>query len=391
MSSGSTILSGNSSSKTEQEIYKQDNGRRGYVLVVDDENGPRQALRVLLKEDFDVFLACDADSARRILGSEPIDVVITDLRMPKESGISLLEHIRETYPDVEVIILTGYGQLESAMKAVECGAFAYLEKPFDNAAMFRYVQRAVEKRRKELERRQLESLALEANRFETLGRFVSGILHDLSTPLSVIDSYIELIQTDPEKKGLDRKLEVMHEQAKLCTDLIRSAMNFLRHETGRIAPVNLNEVVEACIHVSGPVLTRHQVAIAHDLESGLPVLKGDYVLIRQAILNLVMNAVQAMEQQTEPREVHLRTWGDATGIWFSVRDTGPGIPPRLRSKVFNAFFTTKGSRGTGLGLAVVRHIMNRHGGEVMLNENAPVGAEFALRFPLPPPEAGSVH
>ncbi len=139
--------------------------RKGYVLVVDDENGPRQSLRVLLKEDFEVFLACDADGARQILESEPIDVVITDLRMPKESGISLLEFIRKTYSDIEVIILTGYGQLDSAMKAVECGAFAYLEKPFDNTVMFNHVARAVARRRKELERRQLEHLALGANRF----------------------------------------------------------------------------------------------------------------------------------------------------------------------------------------------------------------------------------
>ncbi len=369
-------------SSEKNEFMRKENGRKGSVLVVDDENGPRQSLRVLLKEDFDVYLANDVESARELLQHQPIDVIITDLRMPKESGLNLLEYVRENYPDVQVIILTGYGQLESAMKAVEYGAFAYLEKPFDNAAMFQYVQKAVEKRRKELERRQLEHLALEANRFETLGRFVSGMLHDLSTPLSVIDSYIELLQTDPERKNMERKLQVMHEQAKLCTDLIRSAMNFLRHESGRIAPVNLNEAVEACILVSSPVLNRQQVTLEHELQPNLPLLKGDFVLIRQAILNLIMNAVQAMDGQETPREIHLRTWSSEDSVWFSVQDTGPGVPDPIRQKIFNAFFTTKGTKGTGLGLAVVKYVMNRHGGEVVLNDTGLQGAHFALRFPI---------
>ncbi len=198
----------------------------------------------------------------------------------------------------------------------------------------------------------------------------------------MIDSYIELIQSDPERKNIERKLDVMHEQAKLCTDLIRSAMNFLRHESGRVGPVNVNEAVEACIHVSSPVLSRHQVVLTQELQSNLPLVKGDYVLIRQAVLNLIMNAVQAMESQDDPREIHLRTWNDEKSVWFSVQDTGPGIPESLRERIFEAFFTTKGTKGTGLGLAVVKYIMSKHDGEVFLDDSGLQGAQFALRFPI---------
>src|SRR5690606_29183709 len=101
---------------------------RGRILIVDDENGPRQALRMLLKEEHDVFLAEDVAKAQDLLRSEPIDLVITDLRMPKQSGVELLRWTKNQYPETEVIILTGFGELDSAMNAVEYGALAYIVK-----------------------------------------------------------------------------------------------------------------------------------------------------------------------------------------------------------------------------------------------------------------------
>ncbi len=356
--------------------------RRCRILVVDDENGPRQALRILLKEDYEVFLAQDVATARAILQEEHIDLVITDIRMPKESGMSLLEWVKEHDHSIEVILLTGYGHLTTASKAVEWGAFAYIEKPFDNAAMLDYVCRALEKRRRELERRQLEELALEANRFETLGRFVFGMLHDLATPLSVINTYVDLIQADPQKNDLDRKLGVVRSQIRHCADLVRAAMSFLRHRATPMASIHINDVVVSCLEVSGAMLQKESVVVKSGLAQALPLCRGDFVLLRQAILNLINNAVQAMENREEPREVHLRTWVEQGRICLSVRDTGPGIPPAYRSKIFNTFFTTKSARGTGLGLAAVRHIMKRHDGDVSLVEPEGGGAEFILSFPL---------
>ena len=89
-----------------------------------------------------------------------------------------------------------------------------------------------------------------------------------------------------------------------------------------------------------------------------------------------------MESQDDPREIHLRTWNDEKSVWFSVQDTGPGIPESLRERIFEAFFTTKGTKGTGLGLAVVKYIMSKHDGEVFLDDSGLQGAQFALRFPI---------
>lgn len=353
----------------------------GTILVVDDENGPRQALRLLLKEYVSIYTADNAQSAREFITHEGADVVVTDIRMPGESGIDLLQWIKDRQPATEVIILTGYGEVESAARAVELGAFAYLEKPFDNDQMVSYVRNALEKHNRELERRQLEKLALEANRFETVGRFISGMLHDLGTPLSVIATNIDLILLKPELPGKDKRLSVVRNQANYCNDLVRSAMNILRNPSQETELLDVNEIVENCLDVGGPVMSRQGVVIQRDFAPALPLVKGEFGLIRQALLNLITNACQAMHKQLVPREILLRTWSDDEAVYISVADTGPGISQEMRDKIFQPFFSTKGNQGTGIGLAAVCNIMHRHKGEVFLGAAPGRGAEFVLRFP----------
>lgn len=362
------------------------NSMRGRILVVDDENGPRQALRMLLKEEHDVYIAPDVPVAQQILSDHEIDMVITDLRMPKLSGVHLLQWSKTLFPEIEVIILTGYGELDTAINAVEYGALAYVEKPFDADEILRHIEVGLEKRRHDIERRQLEELALEANRFETLGRFVSGMLHDLGTPLSVIGSQIDLIGYQAEEQLPNERLGTMRTQVNLCSDIVRTAMNFLRHETQRFTIVSLNDIAQSCIDVSKAITMEHSVKVETEFDENLPMCEGDYVLLRQALLNLITNACQAMEGQEEDRFIKVKTWREDETLYLSVHDNGPGIPAKDRAKVFNTFYSTKGERGTGLGLAVVRNVMDRHRGNVVIGENGERGALFSLRFPLTMPK-----
>jgi signal transduction histidine kinase len=355
---------------------------RARILVVDDENGPRQALRVLLKEEYDVRLASDVPAALRILDHEPINVVITDIRMPRQSGVDLLRIVRDTDPTIQVILLTGYAHLDTAMKAVEYGAFVYLEKPFDNETMLKYVQAGVEKNRREHERQIMEQLAIEANRFETLGRLVSGMMHDMGTPLSVIGGQIEMIMTNPARTDVIERLKTMYGQVKHCNDMVRSVMNFLRHEAQGITPFCLNNVVETCLEVGHPALRAHRVHAIKEFSPELASCMGDLVLVRQAILNLITNACHAMSHQSEPREITLRTWMEDDCVCLAVEDTGPGVPSEHHERIFETFFTTKGEMGTGLGLSVVRNVMRRHKGSVALVDKVGRGAVFVLRFPM---------
>ncbi len=357
--------------------------RNAHMLVVDDENGPRQALRMLLKEDYHVHLATRVSEALEVLKQQPIELIITDLRMPEKSGVDLLREVKQIDSDIQVIIFTGYGQLETAMKAVEYGAFAYMEKPFDNAVMLDMVRAAHAKYRQEKERRMFEKLALEASRFETLGRVVSGMMHDMGTPLTVINSHIELLLMKPERDDLVKRLETMKSQVQYCADLARSTMNYLR--TGQKGPVqtDLNTVINACLKVAAPLFRESKATMHADLAATLPPTLCEPVLMRQAVMNLITNACQAMEPVQGERLLYISTFTEEGMACIAIEDTGPGIPKNLWDSVFETFFSTKGQSGTGLGLGVVRNVVRRFNGTVKLE--APkhgTGARFVLRLPL---------
>jgi len=351
------------------------------ILVVDDENGPRQALRMLLKEEYDVFLASSGRAALTLLEEQEVDLVITDIRMPEMTGIDLLRQIRRQHVDVQVIILTGYGQLDTAMEAIEHGAFAYIEKPFDNDVMLGKVRACLERKRLEQERRALEYLAMEANRFETLGRLISGTFHDLGTPLSVIGTNLELLMSQPQDEKVLKRLTTMRSQVQHCNDLVRTTMNFLRQSPQNFAPFSLNSVVMFCLEVARPVLLQEGVVVVTRMAKDFPLITGDLVMVRQAVLNVVYNACQAMIGQAEARTLCIESFMEGEVLCLAVQDNGPGVARETEHRIFDTLYSTKGKKGTGLGLAVVNHVMHRHQGTVCLERHAGRGARFVLRFP----------
>jgi signal transduction histidine kinase len=360
-----------------------------HVLIVDDENGPRQALRMLLKEHYEVHMADHVMAGLEFVRSHPIEVIVTDIRMPQYTGVDLLREVKQISPDIQVIIITGYGQLETAMKAVEYGAFAYMEKPFDNDVMMDMVQSAQDKFKLEIERRVFEDLAMEASRFETLGRLVSGTMHDLGTPLTVLSSHIELMLMVPEKDGIEKRLETMKAQVQYCAELTKATMNYLRYDQDASGLVQINQIIDTCISVSKPLVRECKVELIVDLKDGLPFIKGDTVLLRQVFMNLITNACQAMKGQSTDKQLHINSWLEDEKVYASVEDTGPGIPIHQRESVFETFFSTKGKSGTGLGLGVVKNVLRRFKGAVTLeNGKHGTGAYFVMNLPLPEESAG---
>ncbi len=358
-------------------------GTLSHVLIVDDENGPRQALRMLLKEDYIVHLAPSVAQALETLNEEPISLIITDLRMPEQSGVDLLRETKRIDHDIQVIIFTGYGQLETAMKAVEYGAFAYVEKPFDNDVMLDMVKSAIQKYQHERERRAFEQLALEASRFETLGRLVSGMMHDLGTPLTVLSSHIELLMMKPDRDDLIRRLDTMKGQVQYCAEMTKSTMTYLRHDANPAKIADLNEVLAMCLKFAAPLFREQRVDLGQELDETLAPMSCDVVLMRQAIMNIITNACHAMSTQETDRHLHITTWAEDGKVCLSIEDSGPGIPEEIRESVFETFFSTKGQSGTGLGLGVVRNVMSRFNGTVNLeNGRRGSGACFVLRMPV---------
>jgi len=336
---------------------------------------------MLLKEEYEVRMAENVPTALRALDEFPIDVIISDIRMPTHSGLDLLAAVRERCPEVGVILLTGYGQLDTAVKAVELGAFAYVEKPFDSVAMVEKVRACIARRRIEQERHAMEYLAVEANRFATVGRLMSGTMHDLGTPLSVIGAHLEILLSAVEDPAVEKRLLTMQGQLRHCNDLVRTSMNFLRQSGSVDAAFSMNDVTRVCLEVAQPLLRRQSVRLQFEAATDLVCARGDMVLVRQAVLNVIYNACQAMYGQEEERVLKLKTWNDVETVYLAIQDSGPGVREEDRERIFQTLYSTKGKDGTGLGLAVVRLVMRQHGGDVVLEPHPGRGARFLMTLP----------
>src|ERR1700674_2190348 len=174
------------------------------VLVIDDEMGPRESLRMLLKPNYQVHTADNVEAGLRILREKKPDAVISDIRMPGTSGIDGLRKIREIDPHVAVIMLTGFGALETAKEALRLGANDYISKPFDAREMRDVIGRNVERTRmqrtgvnasseiKELNNRLLKELA-QKERLASLGQASAEFVHDLGNPLTIVWGYVQLL------------------------------------------------------------------------------------------------------------------------------------------------------------------------------------------------------
>jgi signal transduction histidine kinase len=159
-------------------------------------------------------------------------------------------------------------------------------------------------------------------------------------------------------------------------------MNFLRQPPDGEARFSLNGAVEMCLDVARPVLRRSEIEVRKRLSPDLPMCRGELILVRQAVLNLIYNACQAMQGEAGLRRIVVETRLQGDTLLLAVEDSGPGVPFKDRERIFGTMYTTKGRDGTGLGLTVVRNVMHRHGGTVRLVSSEGRGARFELQFPL---------
>jgi len=187
---------------------------------------------------------------------------------------------------------------------------------------------------------------------------------------------------NPDRDDLLKRLDTMKGQVQYCAEMAKSTMSYLRHDASELRTVSLNEIVGTCLKVAAPLLREQRVELLDDLDTALSQTVCDIVLMRQALMNIVTNACQAMEGQDGKRQLHIKSWNEDGKVCLSIEDTGSGIPQELRESVFETFFSTKGQSGTGLGLGVVRNVMRRFNGTVTLEDGSHGnGACFVIKMP----------
>jgi signal transduction histidine kinase len=399
---------------------------RGTLLIVDDEDGPRQSLRVIFKDEYDLLMAEDGPTAIELAQKHDIDVAVLDIRMAGMSGIEVLERLKYVKPEIEAIMMTAFETTDTIRQALRLRACDYINKPFDISTMRAAVGQAMQRRKLEGEIHtnaekvqqllsELQEQRVEEQIAKTRGDIYASIIHDINGPLTVISGFVQVLNqrlgrsTRLELEDLEfikDRLRIIARQVGNCIEISRRYLGFLRRQPTESAPsVSVNHLLrdlEQLIRVHPSLLEN---------EFGVTPLAGDVAVkingtdLIQILLNLTVNAFQCapLPHRVEISGEVLRTPLDLQKfkdgqndrllniegldntvplVKFSVGDTGPGIPPEVLPKIFQPYFTTKGPRqGTGLGLNIVQRLIKEGNGALHCHTRTNEGTTFTVYLP----------
>ena len=396
--------------------------RRGTLLVVDDEDGPRQSLRVIFKDEYDMLMAEDGPTAIDLAQKHPIDVAVLDIRMAGMSGIEVLERLKYVNPNIEVIMMTAFETTDTIRQALRLRACDYINKPFDLATIRSAVSQAMQRRRLESEipnsaekvqelLSELQNQKVEEQIAKTRGDIYASIIHDINGPLTVISGFVQVLNQRLNRNSrlemedlefIKDRLRIIARQVGNCVEISRRYLGFLRRQTEEAPRVSVNQLfkdLEQLIRVH-PGRSDNEFGVQPMAEDLGVKMNGTDVI--QILLNLTVNAFQCapMSHRVDVGGEILRAPLDLTQfkdgpndrllnvesmdttaplvkLW--VRDTGPGIPPEVLPKIFQPYFTTKGPRqGTGLGLNIVQRLIKEGKGALHVHTRPGEGTTFTI-------------
>ncbi len=279
---------------------------------------------------------------------------------------------------VEVVYLEDRPELTA-------GAFLKEEKKLIDAVA-REVALIVERKEAEEHKSQLRQQLIHADRLATIGQLAAGVAHELNEPLGSILGFAQLAKKCPELPGpAEQDIEKIVTASLYAREVIKKLMVFARQMPPRSARVDLSQVVEEGLYFMEAQCAKKDIEVVRKLAPGMPQITADPAQLKQVLVNLVVNAVQAMP---DGGTLTVSTWSSGSFVLLSVEDTGIGMSKETLEKVFLPFFTTKDvNEGTGLGLAVVHGIVTSHGGSIDVESQVGQGTRFEIRLPLRGPEA----
>ena len=253
--------------------------------------------------------------------------------------------------------------------------------PLHVAALIRDVS---ERKRLDDQSRDLYQQLLQAEKMAALGQTISGVAHELNNPLATILSWAERLSELPLDDTSRRGVDVILAESERAARIVRNLLTFARKRQSTRAMIEVNDVVRETLALRTHEQRSMNIAVQTVFAEGLPQVFADAHQIQQVLLNLIINAEQAMVSENGRGLLTVRTWHDADrdAVVLEVSDDGPGISADLRGKIFDPFFTTKEvGQGTGLGLTVAYAIVQEHGGQIRVDER-PQGASFLVDLPV---------
>jgi len=378
------------------------------ILVTDDEESVRFTLKTfLLEEGYKVDTATDYDEALTKIAEKDFDLIFTDIILENKTGIDILREVKERNPNCLVVMITGSPDVDSAAAALRLGAFDYIVKPLRQPTIRHVAAIALKQKalsdEKERYRLNLEAtnreLSIANEKLKEMDRlkteFLNIVTHDLRSPLTSIMMYSDMLLKDKDKpdilqKFLEKYLKIIKKESMRLNNLINDYLDLAKIEAGFVKfkkeSVDIRDIINDTLLVYYGEAKENGINLksTFNKDDNMPTVIGDDGKIRQTVSNLISNAIKftpkggTITASAEKNDDHIEV---------SVEDTGIGIPKEYHEKVFERFVQVeKGKervkKGTGLGLPIVKNIIEHHGGRVWVESEEGKGAKFIFTLPI---------
>ncbi len=366
------------------------------VLVVDDEPGIRTGVTRVLRNftvgfpfmdddfGFETLETGSGEEAIEILDKESIDIVLLDNKLPGIYGIEVLEYIRQQEYDTQVMMITSYASLDLAVKATNNGAFNFVPKPFTPQEL----KAAMESITKHLFLKRMTRKLNEQGK-QVRFQFLSVLSHELKSPINAIEGYLRIMQEKQAGNDIDDYQVMVSrslERIKGMRGLIMDLLDLTRIESGKkkrnINRVDITEVARMAMHSMEPMAIQKSVKIHFSGDQPL-YINSDLSEIEIIFNNLLSNAIK---YNREGGEVFFKVEDNSLEVTIDVEDTGLGMSEEETGKLFKEFVRIRNSKtkditGSGLGLSIVKKLIDLNHGSITVSSQPDQGSHFRITFP----------
>jgi signal transduction histidine kinase len=341
------------------------------ILVIDDEIDQVETVkRGLRGKGYAVFQATDpCEALDRLHGDTRIDMLITDYIMPSMNGIELLEIVRKGHPTLPVIMMTAYGNKELLVNAIHNNCDGYIEKPFTLDQLLKEIERA----------------KANASRHDHCNEVIESIpmfIHQINNPIMAISGTAELAMLSLDnphavKKYMKRIIASIKEVSKLNKRMLNSAKDIKSEVHG----IDIVSVINDCINMFYDLILTKNIRLDKEFPNLQIMVTGSKLDFEQLFKNIILNSIESMQgKEKGTLKITIKLQQHTQTVVISLEDTGCGISKDKIGKIFDSYFTQK-QNGTGLGLAVVKKVIERYNGRIEVESEAGEWTKFKVYLP----------
>jgi signal transduction histidine kinase len=366
------------------------------ILIVDDESDIREVLCLPLSDlGYEVCEAESGSQALKVFRAVRPSIVLTDIKMPGMDGIELLQKIKHENPETEVIMITGHGDMELAIRSLKNEATDFITKPINVDALEIAVQRARDKiiTREKLQEytENLEKLIHEKTELQShlasLGLMIGSISHGIKGLLTGLDGGMYILNSGIAKENqsqIKEGWEIVELMVERIRKLVMDILFYAKERELNYEWIDILAFAEEMAREFEPKMKARQIEFKKEFNSIPGEFEVDGSYVHSALINIIENAIDACGASQPPiaSKITFGVRAHKNRVIFEISDNGVGMDAETLKKIFTPLFSSKGSKGTGLGLFISNTIIGQHGGTIKVNSNPGQGTLFQIEIPI---------